>query len=127
MVGYCSLLLLCYNGKIIVIACLTCFCFSLPLELSSFTSVSSLYYPKLYFMLYPKLFLIFSSLTLSSDYSRHGYDYYGGYERGIGGRGGYADEKSYGRFGPRSSGGYQNGISGMSVVANKYLDFSYIP
>lgn len=44
---------------------------------------------------------------------RHGYDYYGGYERGMGGRGGYADEKSYGRFGPRSSGGYQNGISGI--------------
>ncbi|CAJ1977987.1 unnamed protein product [Sphenostylis stenocarpa] len=42
---------------------------------------------------------------------RHGYDYYGGYERGMGGRGGYADEKSYGRFGPRSGGGYQNGIS----------------
>lgn len=35
----------------------------------------------------------------------------------MGGRGGYADEKSYGRFGPRSGGGYQNGINGMSVVA----------
>ncbi|XP_027910777.1 serrate RNA effector molecule-like [Vigna unguiculata] len=42
---------------------------------------------------------------------RHGYNYYGAYERGLGGRGGYADEKSYGRFGPRSGGGYQNGIS----------------
>ncbi|XP_014492220.1 serrate RNA effector molecule [Vigna radiata var. radiata] len=42
---------------------------------------------------------------------RHGYNYYGAYERGMGGRGGYADEKSYGRFGPRSAGGYQNGIS----------------
>ncbi|XP_047162546.1 serrate RNA effector molecule-like [Vigna umbellata] len=42
---------------------------------------------------------------------RHGYNYYGAYERGLGGRGGYADEKSYGRFGPRSAGGYQNGIS----------------
>ncbi|TKY68438.1 Serrate RNA effector molecule [Spatholobus suberectus] len=45
------------------------------------------------------------------DDSRHGYDYYGGYDRGVGGRGGYTDEKSYGRFGPRSAGGYQNGIS----------------
>ncbi|KAJ1411604.1 Zinc finger C2H2-type [Sesbania bispinosa] len=44
---------------------------------------------------------------------RIGYDYYGGYERGMGGRIGYADDKSYGRFGPRSAGGYQNGISDM--------------
>ncbi|XP_020204342.1 serrate RNA effector molecule isoform X2 [Cajanus cajan] len=54
---------------------------------------------------------------------RHGYDYYGGYERGTGGRGGYADEKSYGRFGPRSAGGYQNGIS--DVESNRgYGDMS---
>ncbi|CAL0303614.1 unnamed protein product [Lupinus luteus] len=41
---------------------------------------------------------------------RFGYDHYGGYERGLGGRGGYVDEKSYGRFGRRSGGGYQNGF-----------------
>ncbi|XP_061344024.1 serrate RNA effector molecule-like isoform X2 [Gastrolobium bilobum] len=44
---------------------------------------------------------------------RLGYDYYGGYDRGVGGRLGYVDEKSYGRFGHRSAGGYQNGISDM--------------
>ncbi|XP_027354719.1 serrate RNA effector molecule-like isoform X2 [Abrus precatorius] len=44
---------------------------------------------------------------------RHGYDYYGGYERGVGGRVGYIDEKSFSRFGHRSAGGYQNGISDM--------------
>ncbi|XP_019453464.1 PREDICTED: serrate RNA effector molecule-like isoform X1 [Lupinus angustifolius] len=44
------------------------------------------------------------------DDSRFGYDRYGGYERGVGGRGGYVDERSYGRFGRRSGGGYQNGI-----------------
>ncbi|KAK7283972.1 hypothetical protein RIF29_13722 [Crotalaria pallida] len=42
---------------------------------------------------------------------RFGYDHYGGYERGVGGRGGYADEKSYGKFGHRPGGGYHNGIS----------------
>ncbi|XP_061344025.1 serrate RNA effector molecule-like isoform X3 [Gastrolobium bilobum] len=47
------------------------------------------------------------------DDSRLGYDYYGGYDRGVGGRLGYVDEKSYGRFGHRSAGGYQNGISDM--------------
>jgi len=67
------------------------------------------------------------SLTTSSDCGRHGYNYYGAYERGLGGRGGYADEKSYGRFGPRSGGGYQNGISGMSVTSLKYKHFFYIP
>ncbi|KAK7313668.1 hypothetical protein VNO77_38858 [Canavalia gladiata] len=44
---------------------------------------------------------------------RHGYDYYGGYERGVGGRVGYVDDKSYSRFGHRSAGGYQNGIPDM--------------
>ncbi|KAL3024416.1 hypothetical protein AAZX31_04G120300 [Glycine max] len=42
---------------------------------------------------------------------RFGYDYSGGYERGAGGRTGYADEKSYGRLAHRSAGGYHNGIS----------------
>ncbi|XP_054815277.1 serrate RNA effector molecule-like isoform X2 [Prosopis cineraria] len=44
---------------------------------------------------------------------RFGYDYFSGYERGIGGRPGYADERPYGRFGYRSVPGYQNGISDM--------------
>ncbi|KAL1300546.1 hypothetical protein HN51_045194 [Arachis hypogaea] len=46
---------------------------------------------------------------------RFGYDYYGGYERGVGGRSGYADDRSYGRFGHRPAGGYQNGISDMET------------
>ena len=50
--------------------------------------------------------------------SRFGYDYFGGYERGVGGRPGYPDEKSYGRVAHRSAGGYQNGISGMLKVVN---------
>ncbi|KAE9617153.1 putative transcription factor C2H2 family [Lupinus albus] len=41
---------------------------------------------------------------------RFGYDHYGGYERGLGERGGYVDEKSYGRFGRRFGGGYHNGF-----------------
>jgi hypothetical protein len=54
--------------------------------------------------------------------TRFGYDHYGGYDRG--GRGGYADDRSYGIFGNRSAAGYQNGISGMLVDAN-YLGFSF--
>ena len=96
-----------------MVTCLTCFCVSL---LTSF-------FPLL--LLHPfscpaSFLCAYFSLTTSSDYCRHGYNYYGGYERGMGGRGGYADEKSYGRFGPRSAGGYQNGISGMSIISNKY-------
>lgn len=49
-------------------------------------------------------------------YRRSAYDHYGGYDRG--GRGGYADDRSYGRFGHRSGAGYQNGISGMLIDAN---------
>ncbi|KAG7949031.1 hypothetical protein I3843_13G039300 [Carya illinoinensis] len=45
---------------------------------------------------------------------RFGYDYLGGYERGMGGRPGYADEKSHGRFMNRSVGTYQNGPSDSS-------------
>ncbi|KAI9077451.1 hypothetical protein K1719_040570 [Acacia pycnantha] len=41
---------------------------------------------------------------------RLGYDYFGGYERGVGGRPGYGDERFYGRFSHRSTGAYQNGI-----------------
>ncbi|KAL2337335.1 hypothetical protein Fmac_011781 [Flemingia macrophylla] len=46
---------------------------------------------------------------------RLGYDYLGGYERGVGGRTGYADEKSYGRLAHRSAGGYHNGISDVDI------------
>lgn len=46
---------------------------------------------------------------------RFGYDYLGGYERGMGGRPGFADDKSHGRFMNRSAGAYQNGPSGMCV------------
>ncbi|KAI4332856.1 hypothetical protein L6164_017733 [Bauhinia variegata] len=42
---------------------------------------------------------------------RFGYDYFGGYDRGVG-RPGYTDEK-YGRFVHRSAGGYQNGVSDL--------------
>lgn len=54
--------------------------------------------------------------TTSCEQSRFGIDYFGGYERGLGGRPGYADEKSYGRFAHRSAEAYQNGISGMLIV-----------
>ncbi|CAJ1958651.1 unnamed protein product [Sphenostylis stenocarpa] len=46
---------------------------------------------------------------------RFGYEYFGGYERGVGGRTGYADEKSYGRLAHRSAGGYHNGMSDMDI------------
>jgi hypothetical protein len=50
----------------------------------------------------------------SSDYSRSGYDYYGGYDRC--GRVGYAADKSYGGSGHRTTSGYQSGINGMFMV-----------
>lgn len=43
---------------------------------------------------------------------RLGYDYFGGYGRCVGGRPGYAEERSFGRFTHRSMGAYQNGIPG---------------
>ncbi|XP_027339823.1 serrate RNA effector molecule-like isoform X2 [Abrus precatorius] len=46
---------------------------------------------------------------------RFGYDYYGGYERGVGGRTGFADEKSYGRFAHRTAGAYHNGMSDLDT------------
>uniref|UniRef100_A0A2N9FM85 Uncharacterized protein n=1 Tax=Fagus sylvatica TaxID=28930 RepID=A0A2N9FM85_FAGSY len=42
---------------------------------------------------------------------RLGYDYGSGYEREMGGRPGYADERPHGRYMGRSSGGYQSGPS----------------
>ncbi|XP_057451459.1 serrate RNA effector molecule-like isoform X2 [Lotus japonicus] len=46
---------------------------------------------------------------------RFGHNYSGGYERGVGGRTGYANERSYGRFGHRSAGGFQNGNSDVDM------------
>nr|GEW53708.1 serrate RNA effector molecule [Tanacetum cinerariifolium] len=40
---------------------------------------------------------------------RFGFDHPGGYERDMGGRSGYHDDRSRGRFAGRSSGGYQGG------------------
>ncbi|KAM7497034.1 hypothetical protein LguiA_021448 [Lonicera macranthoides] len=40
---------------------------------------------------------------------RFGYDYPGGYEREMGGRPGYPDERPHGRYMGRSAGGYQSG------------------
>ncbi|KAL2557335.1 Serrate RNA effector molecule [Forsythia ovata] len=42
---------------------------------------------------------------------RFGYDYPGGYDREMGGRLGYPDERPHGRYMGRSSGGYQGGPS----------------
>ncbi|KAG7949028.1 hypothetical protein I3843_13G039300 [Carya illinoinensis] len=55
---------------------------------------------------------------------RFGYDYLGGYERGMGGRPGYADEKSHGRFMNRSVGTYQNGPSDFESNRAGYADSS---
>ncbi|KAG7946431.1 hypothetical protein I3843_14G038900 [Carya illinoinensis] len=55
---------------------------------------------------------------------RFGYDYIGGYERGMGGRLGYADEKSHGRFMNRSAGTYQNGPSDFESNRGGYADSS---
>lgn len=40
---------------------------------------------------------------------RYGYDHQGGYDREMGGRPGYPDERHHGRFAGRSSGGYRGG------------------
>lgn len=57
------------------------------------------------------------SLIVLSGF-RFGHDYPGGYERDMGGRPGYSDERLHGRFMGRSSGGYQGGASGnFSVFA----------
>ncbi|KAI5411108.1 hypothetical protein KIW84_056305 [Lathyrus oleraceus] len=52
---------------------------------------------------------------------RFGYDHFGGYERGVGGRAGYADDRPVGRFPHRSGGGFQNGISDLDA-ARGYAD-----
>lgn len=45
---------------------------------------------------------------------RFGYDYGGGYDRDMGGRPGYAEDRPHGRFG-RQSGGYQGGPGMISA------------
>ncbi|XP_062174165.1 serrate RNA effector molecule-like isoform X1 [Alnus glutinosa] len=55
---------------------------------------------------------------------RFGYDYPGGYERGMGGRPGFTDEKSHGRFMNRSAGAYQNGPSDFESNRGGYADSS---
>ncbi|XP_024963492.1 serrate RNA effector molecule-like isoform X1 [Cynara cardunculus var. scolymus] len=49
---------------------------------------------------------------------RFGYDYPGGYERDLGGRPGYPDDRPRGRYAGRQSGGYQGGPSGLSSSAD---------
>ncbi|GAY50862.1 serrate RNA effector molecule [Citrus sinensis] len=55
---------------------------------------------------------------------RFGYDYTGGYEREMGGRPGYGDERPHGRFAGRSSGGYQSGPSEWDSSRGGYGDAS---
>jgi hypothetical protein len=55
---------------------------------------------------------------------RFGYDYPGGYERGMGGRLGYTDEKSHGRFMNRSAGAHQNGPSDFASNRGGFPDSS---
>ncbi|KAK6164013.1 hypothetical protein DH2020_000877 [Rehmannia glutinosa] len=47
---------------------------------------------------------------------RFGYDYPGGYDRDMGGRPGYPDERPHGRHMGRPSGGYQGGPSDIGMV-----------
>lgn len=47
---------------------------------------------------------------------RFGYDHPGGYERDMGGRFGYPDERPHGRYMGRQSGGYQGILSGTLCV-----------
>lgn len=57
-----------------------------------------------------------SLIALLCEQNRFGYDHFGGYERGVGGRAGYADDRPVGRFPHRSGGGFQNGISGTLII-----------
>lgn len=61
------------------------------------------------------MIILFAYFTSLYDQNRLGYDYFGGYERVVGGRPGYGDERSYGRFSHRSTSAYQNGIPGMLI------------
>ncbi|KAI3450099.1 hypothetical protein Pfo_006764 [Paulownia fortunei] len=53
---------------------------------------------------------------------RFGYDYPGGYERDMGGRPGYPDERPHGRFMGRPSGGYQGGPSDWDSARAGFAD-----
>ncbi|XP_038679513.1 serrate RNA effector molecule-like isoform X2 [Tripterygium wilfordii] len=49
---------------------------------------------------------------------RFGYDYAGGYDRDMGGRPGYTEDRIHGRYIGRSSGGYQDWDSGRGDASN---------
>ncbi|PIN00605.1 hypothetical protein CDL12_26896 [Handroanthus impetiginosus] len=51
---------------------------------------------------------------------RFGFDYPGGFERDIGGRPGYPDERPHGRYMGRPSGGYQDWDSGHAGFADAF-------
>ncbi|PHT59300.1 Serrate RNA effector molecule [Capsicum baccatum] len=51
---------------------------------------------------------------------RYGYDRQGGYEREMGGRPGYPDERNHGRFAGRSSGGYRDWGPGRGGFADNF-------
>ncbi|KAL2507385.1 Serrate RNA effector molecule [Forsythia ovata] len=53
---------------------------------------------------------------------RFGYDYPGGYDREMGGRPGYPDERSHGRYMGRSSGGYRSGPSDWDSGRGSFAD-----
>ncbi|KAL7152017.1 hypothetical protein ABFS83_04G069600 [Erythranthe nasuta] len=53
---------------------------------------------------------------------RFGYDHPGGYERDMGGRPGYPDERPHGRFMGRPSGGYQGGPSDWDSGRGGFAD-----
>ncbi|KAL2485531.1 Serrate RNA effector molecule [Abeliophyllum distichum] len=53
---------------------------------------------------------------------RFGYDYPGGYDRDMGGRPGYPDERSHGRYMGRSSGGYRSGPSDWDSGRGSFAD-----
>ncbi|XP_022858520.1 serrate RNA effector molecule [Olea europaea var. sylvestris] len=53
---------------------------------------------------------------------RFGYDYPGGYDREMGGRLGYPDERPHGRYMGRSSGGYRSGPSDWDSNRGSFAD-----
>lgn len=57
--------------------------------------------------------------------NRFGYDHPGGYDREMGGRPGYADDRPHGRF---RSGGYPGGPSGNYLVlrSSKFRDITLL-
>ncbi|KAK3205514.1 hypothetical protein Dsin_019560 [Dipteronia sinensis] len=55
---------------------------------------------------------------------RFGYDYAGGYDREMGGRPGFAEERPHGRYIGRSSGGYQSGPSDWDSGRGGFNDAS---